>query len=284
MGSALCRVLEARSITPIRPHIPWNAPALAAHAAVRAAMPALEAGGEVFWCAGQGIPASPPDAFATERACLNALVEAGAASHHRPRIFLASSAGAVYAGRTDPPFSDHTHPDPITPYGYSRIEFEHLLSSAHQVGAISAWSGRVSNLYGPGGNPGKPQGLLTHLIDSALTGRSMNIYVPLSTRRDYLYVDDCAQMIFEGMQFPDNDQPMPRVILSSGTTSSIREVIELAEATLGKPIPFTTEHSNLADVQPDNLAMTPSSWMNLHEVQRTPLEEGIKRLVERRTT
>ena len=53
--------------------------------------------------------------------------------------------------------------------------------------------GRFSNLYGPGQNLGKLQGLISRLALSAVTRQPINIFVPLDTIRDYVYVDDAAQ-------------------------------------------------------------------------------------------
>ena len=36
-------------------------------------------------------------------------------------FFLASSAGGVYAGSADPPFTEHTEPAPISPYGQAKL-------------------------------------------------------------------------------------------------------------------------------------------------------------------
>ena len=46
--------------------------------------------------------------------------------------------------------------------------------------------GRIANLYGPGQNLAKPQGLVSQLCLANLTGQPLSIYVSLDTLRDYL--------------------------------------------------------------------------------------------------
>ncbi len=58
--------------------------------------------------------------------------------------------------------------------------------------------GRLSNLYGPGQDLAKPQGLISQLCRAQLTRRPLSIYVSLDTRRDYLFVDDAAAMVVAG--------------------------------------------------------------------------------------
>src|SRR5699024_9202621 len=57
--------------------------------------------------------------------------------------------------------------------------------------------GRLANLYGPGQNLEKPQGLISQLSLSHHTAVPVNVYVSLDTLRDYLYVDDAAALVVD---------------------------------------------------------------------------------------
>jgi len=46
--------------------------------------------------------------------------------------------------------------------------------------------GRMSNLYGPGQNLKKVQGLISQMCLRVLTRQPLVLYVPLDTIRDYL--------------------------------------------------------------------------------------------------
>ena len=55
--------------------------------------------------------------------------------------------------------------------------------------------GRIANLYGPGQDPTKAQGLVSQLCRAHLERRPTSIYVSLDTARDYLFVDDAARLV-----------------------------------------------------------------------------------------
>ena len=55
--------------------------------------------------------------------------------------------------------------------------------------------GRITNVYGPGQNLGKAQGLISQLGKAYLLRQPISLYVSLDTTRDYIFVDDCARMI-----------------------------------------------------------------------------------------
>jgi UDP-glucose 4-epimerase len=59
--------------------------------------------------------------------------------------------------------------------------------------------GRIANLYGPGQNLGKAQGLISQICRTNLTGQPLSIYVSLDTLRDYLFAPDCAALIVDGL-------------------------------------------------------------------------------------
>lgn len=96
--------------------------------------------------------------------------------------------------------------------------------------------GRISNLYGPGANLRKPQGLVSQLTLAHLEGRPSSIYVPMSTTRDYLYIDDAVDMVLRTLDLVEQDAavtPVVTKILASGQPATIADVIDAVEHTLG---------------------------------------------------
>ena len=109
-------------------------------------------------------------------------------------LFLASSAGGVYAGSTGAPFTEHTPPAPISPYGLAKLRSEEVATAFAVRTGTALLVGRLANLYGPGQDLDKPQGLISQLCRAQLTRQPLSVYVSLDTRRDYLFVDDAAAM------------------------------------------------------------------------------------------
>jgi len=155
----------------------------------------------VAWCAGAGVTDSSGQALQLELAALAETLDALAAA---PRgsdgvFFFASSAGGVYAGVDAPPYDESSPVRPLGAYGQAKLDAEALVTAwSHRTGTPSL-IGRIANLYGPGQNLAKAQGLISQICRSQLTGQPVSIYVSLDTLRDYFFAPDCAQLIVDGL-------------------------------------------------------------------------------------
>ena len=97
---------------------------------------------------------------------------------------------------------------PISPYGHAKLLQEGMVRSWAAEHGVPSLIGRISNLYGPGQNLSKPQGLVSQLCWSQLLQRPVNIYVPLETRR--------RLPLRTGLRRDDRERPR-RVERRSGT-------------------------------------------------------------------
>jgi UDP-glucose 4-epimerase len=154
----------------------------------------------VAWCAGAGVVTSDESTLVRESAALGTLLTELGASIDQQRLdrgafFLASSAGGVYAGSPEPPFDERTEPCPLSPYGRSKLVQEDMVARWSAQFGVPSLLGRIANLYGPGQNLAKPQGLISQLCWAQLKRQPLQIYVPLGTLRDYLYAPDCGELI-----------------------------------------------------------------------------------------
>ena len=95
-------------------------------------------------------------------------------------------------GHPEPPFTEHTEPAPISPYGRAKLRSEEIATAFAVRTSTALLVGRLANLYGPGQNLDKPQGLISQLCRAQLTRQPLSVSVPLDTMRDYLFVDDAA--------------------------------------------------------------------------------------------
>jgi UDP-glucose 4-epimerase len=117
------------------------------------------------------------------------LIDALAAVGNRPRLVLASTAD-VYRPDTLP----HSEDSPCSPdnvYGLSKLNCEQLVSFAADDELIEPVVVRLFNVYGPGEtNPH----LFPEIIDQLQQGPHLNLG-NASPRRDYVYVDDVADLV-----------------------------------------------------------------------------------------
>lgn len=119
----------------------------------------------IVWAAGASVTNSAQDQFEAEFRVLQAFVdelELSVREGARGVLLYISSAGAMYGGARHPPFSEHSAVVPAGPYGFHKLRSEHLV---RDVGALAGFSTallRVANVYGPGQNLAKRQGLISH--------------------------------------------------------------------------------------------------------------------------
>ena len=212
LGSALGRSAHARGDHLVTPAVRWSDPP-AARADLRREVSRLfdrpeQAGGpwRVAWCAGAGVAGTSDDELAAEIAALEAVL--GAIRDRvagqpelagRGAVFVASSVGGLYAGSENPPFTEQHALAPTSAYGRAKLAGEHAAERFAGATGVPTVIGRITNLYGPGQDLDKPQGLISHLSRAHLTRKSVSVYVSLDTIRDYLFVDDCADMICDAL-------------------------------------------------------------------------------------
>lgn len=161
----------------------------------------------VAWCAGSGVTGTSAETLKIELETLSTFFRhlTQQPGSRDSRVFFASSAGGLYAGSKNPPFTEQHTPTPISDYGRAKLAAEEIVTSFARESGVATVIGRISNLYGPGQNLAKAQGLVSHLCRAHQTGQPVSIYVSLDTVRDYLYVDDCAAMILDAFTLDPPD-------------------------------------------------------------------------------
>jgi UDP-glucose 4-epimerase len=195
-------------------------------------------------------------------------------------IVLVSSAGGIHAGSPTPPFDEATPPAPISPYGRARLAQEE--AAAALLG--QRWPvvlARVSNVYGPGQDLSKLQGLISRLALCSLTREPLNLFVPLSTVRDYIYVDDVAALIHAWIAQEAGTPAGARVrILASGQGTSIGQLVRTAQDVGHRKVPIAMgTHPSAASQAPD-LRFIPSRPDDADSFTPTTIPIGMKRVFD----
>lgn len=194
----------------------------------------------IVWAAGAGVMrtsrASLDDELEVFRAFCLAASRALPSRHGG--MYLVSSAGGVFAGSQSPPFDAATSPHPLNDYGRTKLEQERIASDV-LASRLPVTMGRMANVYGPGQDLSKGQGLVTELSLCSLLNRPATIFAPLSTLRDYIYVDDAARLVVAELhRMTQSDAGSTLRVVCSGRTTSIAELISLVQAASGQTIPL----------------------------------------------
>lgn len=178
---------------------------------------------------------------------------------------LISSAGGLFEGQTHCTAS--SRPNPLRPYGESKLWQEELLRAAH-FRRRNIY--RPSSVYGVGRS--KRLGLATMLATNAMTGKTTRIVGNPGTLRDYVLSDDIGR--FMAKQIVDPGQRDGVMTMASGRPASVREMVELVRARVAQPVmvQFDPHPSNAQPMSflPSSL---PSGWRS------TALESGIADVV-----
>lgn len=185
---------------------------------------------QIFIAAGKGTMASTnedmekeTEMFRTLFACIG---ESEALTTSRGTIILASSAGAIYAGCNDDLITEASAPAPLNAYGRGKMEQEKLAQAfSENHASLRLLIARISNLYGSAQSKNKKQGLLTHIARSIIQRTPINIFVPFDTIRDYLHVDDAAQMLMQILDLQQGKERILTKIIASENPVSIAQII-----------------------------------------------------------
>jgi UDP-glucose 4-epimerase len=212
----------------------------------------------VIWAAGHASTSSTHTETTQELKTLRLLITVinNNSTNSQGTFFLTSSAGGVYAGSQDPPFTINTKPNPLSAYGELKLAQENL-AKEQLTNTCRVLIGRVSNLYGPGQDINKLQGLISQLAVSALTKKPLNIFVSLDTMRDYIYVDDAAETVINLLSI-DSENPSTHVV-ASGHPVSLGYLIQLAQDISRTRIPLAIGAHSSSAAQARDLRLTPTS-------------------------
>ncbi|SDC55039.1 NAD-dependent epimerase/dehydratase family protein [Rhodococcus tukisamuensis] len=289
LGGAVIRELERRGERVETSRVPWHDGDLARRVLFADAQRVIDSadGGpwRLVWCAGVGVNGTTADEFAAENAVVSDVLDEIARitrGRAAPGVVLhASSAGGVYAGSSGAPHTEDTDPVPLGDYGRAKLVAERLM---HRFGADAGASvvvGRFANLYGPGQNLTKPQGLISHLCRGYLVSAPISIYVPMDTMRDYLFVTDAAEMVADALDLAQS-RPGERVtkIFASGQSTTIGALLGACRTVFRRKPTVVLASSPLANVQSGDLRLRSTVWPELDRRSYRTLPAGIAATLE----
>lgn len=242
----------------------------------------------ILWCAGTGIVGASEDSLRGEQLILEHLLAAlqDLAPGHTPGLFFfASSAGGLYGGAREDIISEGAPVSPINAYGRAKLAQEQALIS-HDLPAqhVSVVVGRISTLYGAGQNLRKPQGLISQLVRSSLLGYPAHVFVPLDTRRDFHWTDDCAAQIvlacrhvLERSASKGDSETLTKIFAAEKETS-IAEVIGVLRRIAKRPVRLVVAPSGLTAQHARSQRFRSGVLRDLPYRANTSLHEGIHRI------
>ena len=281
-GSALVRNAAELGWTPFNAlTTPWNDPDATIDAIVanRNLFADALAPGEAYaiaWAAGRVTTSSSQAAADLELSVfvrsLKALEELYS-SHPGGKFLLSSSAGGIYAGSDNPPFSSFTAPKPIGVYGHLKVDQERATQELARA-AKTVVIARIANLYGPGQDLSKLQGLISRLALASITRKPVTMFVPLDTLRDFIHVDDAAWLTLHWLA---SSRPgLQTKVIASGQPVTLGYIINQMKNVTKVTLPVANGFHSAATAQAVDLRLQPDFDASTQHHTSVPLPAGLK--------
>lgn len=149
------------------------------------------------------------------------------------KIIFLSSGGTVYGDINSDAITEQAIPQPRSPYGIGKLTIEHYLRYFKFTSKLDYTVYRVANPYGPGQNIYGKQGVIPIFMHKFLTGQPITIFGTGDMVRDYIYVEDLANMIVESYARINHHDIYN---LGSGKGVTVNQIIKAIETCSGHSV------------------------------------------------
>ncbi|WP_408590635.1 NAD-dependent epimerase/dehydratase family protein [Novosphingobium sp.] len=188
--------------------------------------------------------------------------------HEVRRIVNASTGGAII-GEAEPPVHEGMVPNPISPYGATKLAVEGLCSAWAGSYGFSALSLRFANVYGP--RSFHKGSVVAAFCKRILAGEPLIVHGNGEQTRDFVYVADLCQGIMAGLA----SERSGVFQLGSGQPLSVNALIEALRVVVGP-------QSVAVDYRPARAGEIDKTWCNVAKARTeldfrpdTPLHDGL---------
>ncbi|HLV98041.1 MAG TPA: NAD-dependent epimerase/dehydratase family protein [Ktedonobacterales bacterium] len=227
----------------------------------------------IFHQAGQaGVRASWGQDFARYTAAnITATQHLLEAATHASRLkrFVYASSSSIYGNARALPVTEETLPQPVSPYGVTKLAGEHLCMLYWHNYHVPTVALRYFTVYGP---RQRPDMAFHKFLKAMLYEDEFTVYDDGYQTRDFTYVADIAEANVQAAQAPDAAGQVFNI--AGGSRVHLRKVIEIMEKLVGKPARIRYEPPALGDVR-DTFADTTRAQHILGYQPRVPLREGL---------
>ncbi len=191
------------------------------------------------------------------------------------KVIFSSTGGAVY-GEDGPIPTTETHPpQPLSPYGISKLTGEHYLFFYKQTHGLNYTVLRFANVYGPRQDPFGEAGVVAIFTQKMLRNEQPVINGNGMQTRDYVYVEDVVDAVTSSVYSDVNDI----FNVGTGVETSVNELFSLLRDVTGTNIkemhgPAKKGEQSRSCLSSDKIKKT------LEWEPGTPIREGLTRTVD----
>jgi UDP-glucose 4-epimerase len=225
------------------------------------------------------VPRSVQDPLTTSavnvEGTLNVLL---AARDEGVRRVVCASSSSVYGNSGELPRFETAHPDPISPYGVSKLAAERYCVSFSRVYPLETVALRYFNVFGPNQDPtSQYAAVVPRFITAIADGRPVEVYGDGEQRRDFTYVENVVDANVAAATAEGVSGAVLNV--ATGRPTTVNELAETIGSLLGRSVE--------RDEQPERTGDVRDSWADITRARellgwepRTGLEEGLRLAAE----
>ena len=195
-----------------------------------------------------------------------------ACTARRPR-FVYSSSSSIYGDAPDLPTVETTLPQPVSPYGVTKLAGEHLCRLYAQSAGVPTVSLRYFTVYGP---RQRPDMAFHRFVRSHLLGRPVTVYDDGLQTRDFTYVGDAVAANLLALE---HGTPGAAYNVGGGSRVSVNDVLGMIGEITGRPVEVRREERQRGDVR-DTHASTERARAELGWKPATSLRAGLGAEIE----
>jgi UDP-glucose 4-epimerase len=179
-----------------------------------------------------------------------------------------SSSSSVYGDEVELPMREDALPQPVSPYGVSKLAAEQLCYLYFSNFAVPTVSLRYFTVYGPRQRP--DMGFHKFLRAAAL-GQPISVFGDGEQTRDFTFVDD----VVEANVLAATRGVAGRVYnIGGGSRVTVNEVMAMIGRVSGKPVTISADPAQKGDMR-HTFADTSRAKTDLGFTPRVQLEEGL---------
>lgn len=191
---------------------------------------------------------------------------------HEVKSMVYASSSSIYGDAERLPTAEDARPQPVSPYGATKLAAEHLCNVYFRNFQIPVVSLRYFTVYGP---RQRPDMAFSRFISNISAGREIEVYGDGEQRRDFTYVDDTVKATILAL----GGKHGTTYNVGAGRSISLKEVISQIELLTGKSARIKWRQAALGDVR-DTSADIRKIQSELGYSARTQLARGLRMQVE----
>ena len=162
------------------------------------------------------------------------------------RRFVFASSSSVYGDAERYPTEETDRPQPVSPYGVTKLAAEHLCTLYARNHGVPTVSLRFFTVYGP---RQRPDMAFTRFCQAVRDGREIEVYGTGEQVRDFTFVDDVVEANLQVGTADIDAVPAGSVFnVAGGSSTTVNEVLSLLEEISGRAVRVVRGAPVLGDV------------------------------------